>query len=262
MSNAELGFLLPLFDLATSLLDSEDADNVTMGLGQADPTSAMTRDDRDMDGFWVSGVVNTSVTACLDHVLTLRGIVLRENATITTSAPWTLLRAAIESCSVAVWVMDSRLRKTRRTRALRVWHYDYAERQKWEDDRGLPPRPDGKTGATWAAAVLDLATGLGIEPLTRVSTDLNYADTVAAGAAAVGWNRTEARARWREASAFAHGRFWPQLALTSPTGAERIPGGYGVALTLNEEHLEPLARLAHDLLNGALIRWAELSGPE
>jgi hypothetical protein len=82
------------------------------------------------------------------------------------------------------------------------------------------------------------------------------------GAEAVGWERTETRARWREASAFAHGRFWPQLALTSPTGAERIPGGYGVALTLNEEHLKPLSRLTQDLLNGALLRWAHVSAPE
>jgi hypothetical protein len=162
MSNAELGFLLPLFDLAASLLDSEDAEDVTMGLGRADPNSAIARDDRDIDGFWVSGVVNTSVTACIDHVLTLRGIVLRENASITASAPWTLLRAAVESCSVAVWVMASDLRKTRRTRALRVWHYDYTQRNLWENDRGVPPRPDGKTGATWAAAVVDLATNLGI----------------------------------------------------------------------------------------------------
>lgn len=127
MSNAELGFMLPLFDLATSLLDNEDTENVTMGLGQADPMSAIARDDRDMDGFWLSGVVNTSVTACLDHVLTLRSLVLRENATITASAPWTLLRAAVESCAVGVWVMDSDHRRTRQARALRVWHYDYTE---------------------------------------------------------------------------------------------------------------------------------------
>jgi hypothetical protein len=142
---------------------------------------------------------------------------------------------------------------------LRVWHYDYTERQKWEDDTKRPTAPTGKTGRDRAAEVVTLATKLGIAPVTRVSTELSYADTVAAGASAVGWNRTEARARWREASAFAHGRFWPQLALTSPTAAEWRPGGYDVALTLNEDHLEPLARLAHDLLNGSLLRWAELS---
>lgn len=259
MTRAELGFMLPLFDLATSLTDSDDVEDMDMGLGHIDPGSALARDDRDLDGFWVSGVANTSIGACLDHVVTLRDLVVREKATITTGAPWTLLRAAVESCSVAVWVMAPNLRRSRRTRALRVWHYDYTQRYLWENDRGVPPRPDGKTGATRASEVLALATSLGIDPVTRVSTDLNYADTVAAGAAAVGWNRTEARASWREASAFAHGRFWPQLALTSPTSAESIPGGYGVSMTLNEAHLKPLVRLAHDLLNGALLRWAELS---
>jgi hypothetical protein len=139
-----------------------------------------------------------------------------------------------------------------------LWHYDFGQRQLWEDDTGRVPPPKGKSGKNRAKEVLTLATDLGIKP-TRVSTDINYADIVGHGAVAVGLDRIEARARWREASAFAHGRSWPLLALTSPTAAQEIQGGFGLSLTLNEDRLRPLAHLAHDLLDGALTRYAELA---
>lgn len=258
MTRAELGYLRPLFDLASSLVDSEDVENMTMGLGEAADGSLLDGDDQDMDGFWVSMVVNNGLLACIDHVVTLRDLVMRDGGAITMNAPWTLLRAAVESASVAVWVMDPGLRKTRRAHSLRVWHHDFCERQSWEDDVGRQPTGKAKSGRDRAAQVVALATSLGIKP-TQVSTRLAYSDTVAAGGAAVGWARAEARARWREASAFAHGRTWPLLALTSPTDAEVIRGGFGMALTLDEARLEPLAQLTHDLLNGGLLRYADLA---
>ena len=258
MTQAELSYLLPLFDLASSLVDEDDVEHMEMGLGEIAPDSLMAGDDRDLTGYWVSMVVTNGVTACLDHVVTLRDIVTRERGTITLNAPWTLLRAAVESAAMAVWVMESGQRATRRSRALRLWHYDFGQRQLWENDTGRVPPPKGKSGKDRAKEVLTLATNLGIKP-TQVSTEINYADIVGHGAVAVGLDRTEARARWREASAFAHGRSWPLLALTSPTAAQEIQGGFGLSLTLNEDLLRPLADLAHDLLNGALTRYAELA---
>lgn len=261
MTRAELGFLLPLFDLAGSLTDSIDVEHMTMGLGEIAEDSLLAGDDRDLTGFWVSMVVTNAITACLDHVITLRDMVTGENRAITLNAPWTLLRAAVESASVAVWVMEPGQRTTRRGRALRVWHYDFGQRQLWEDDTERVPPPRGKSGRDRAKEVLALATSLGVKP-TQVSANLSYADTVAHAAQAVGWSRTEARARWREASAFAHGRSWPLLSLTSPTEAEVIPGGFSLALTLDEARLRPLADLTHDLLNHGLLRYAELAAPE
>lgn len=258
MTQAELSYLLPLFDLASSLVDDDDLGDLQMGLGEIAPDSLLAGDDRNLMGFWVSMVVTNGITACLDHVVTLRDIVTREQGTITLNAPWTLLRAAVESAAMAVWVMESGQRATRRARALRIWHYDFGQRQLWENDTGRVPPPRGRSGTDRAREVLTLATDLGIKP-TQVSTDINYADIVGHGAVTVGVDRTQARARWREASAFAHGRSWPLLALTSPTAAQEIAGGFGLSLTLNEDRLRPLADLVHDLLEGALSRYAELS---
>lgn len=258
MTQAELSYLLPLFDLASSLVDDDDVENMEMGLGEIAPDSLLAGDDRDLTGFWVSMVVTNGITASLDHVVTLRDIVTRDRGTITLNAPWTLLRAAVESAAMAVWVMESRQRATRRGRALRLWHYDFGQRQLWEDDTGRVPPPKGSSGKDRAKEVLVLGTALGIKP-TQVSTDINYADIVGHGAVAVGLDRTEARARWREASAFAHGRSWPLLALTSPTAAQEIEGGFGLSLTLDEDRLRPLADLVQDLLSGAVTRYAELA---
>lgn len=257
MTRAELSYLLPLFDLSSSLVD-DDVEHMEMGHGEIAPDGLLAGDDRDLTGYWVSMVVTNGVTACLDHVVTLRDIVTRERGAITLSAPWTLLRAAVESAAMAVWVMESGRRATRRSRALRLWHYDFGQRQLWENDTGRVPPTKGKSGRDRAKEVLALATDLGIKP-TRVSTDINYADIVGDGAVAVGLDRTEARAQWREASAIAHGGSWPLLALTSPTAAQEIQGGFGLSLTLNEDRLRPLADLAHDLLDGALKRYAELA---
>jgi hypothetical protein len=258
MSQAELGFMLPLFELAGSLADTDEVENMAMGLGEIDPNSDLAADDRDLNGMWVSMVVNNSILASLDHVITLRNIVTRDKGSVTVSAPWTLMRAALESAAIAVWVTAPGLRRTRRAHALRVWHHDFTERQKWEDDTQRKPPEQGKAGVERAADILALATELGIRP-TRVATRLAYSDAVADAGQLVGWSREDARALWREASAFAHGRTWPLLVLTSPRDAELIRGGVGMHLTLNEEHLRPMTSLTHDLLSAALIRYAELA---
>lgn len=121
-----------------------------------------------------------------------------------------------------------------------------------------PPTPPAKTGKQRAAAILELAKKHGLRE-TQVSTELGYGDTVAAAGQAAGWARSQAFALWREAAAFAHGRTWPLLRLTTPADAELIRGGVGLYLTLDEARLEPLARLTADVLHKAIDEYARLS---
>ncbi|GAA4822893.1 hypothetical protein ACFQ0K_16385 [Nocardioides caeni] len=261
MSIAELSFLLPLFEMAGSLADSDDVENMALGLGELAPDSELRRDDQGLDGRWVSIIVNNGIVSCLDHVITLRDLVVRERGTITVNAPWTLLRGAVESVATSVWVMAPEARKARRARALKVWHHDYQERQRWERDTAFVPTGNGKSGAERARETVELAVRLGIAP-TQVSSSFAYSETVANAAIELdNWTREAARARWREASAFAHGRSWPMIRLTTPTDAQLIPGGVGLFLTLDERRLEPLASLVFDLLQHALIRYSDLAAP-
>lgn len=137
MGLADLSFLQRLFDVAGSLTDDADNESLAFGLGEIGANSALARDDADMEGFWVSMVVMHGVSAALDHVVTLRSAV-GEAETVTVSAPWTLLRGALEPVSIALWVLAGSTRDRRRERALRVWMHDYEERRKWEQDAGQP----------------------------------------------------------------------------------------------------------------------------
>jgi hypothetical protein len=111
---------------------------------------------------------------------------------------------------------------------------------------------------------VEIADGLGIKPVSRVTARMKYGESVAAAAEVSGWGRHQARARWREASGFAHGRTWPMLRLTSPTNAEVIRGGYGLTLALDEQRLSELARLSLDVLGTAIDWYGRLSndGPD
>ncbi len=221
------------------------------------PAGALSGDDADLDGMWVSQIVTDGINAALDHVVCLRSVVMRAGE-VTNNAPWTLLRGVLEPASVAVWVMVGSDRAKRRERALRVWHHDFTERQKWEEDRGVKSVAPVRSGRQRAAHIVSLARQHGLRE-NQVTASFSYGDSVAAAGKTVGWQRADATARWREAAAFAHGRTWPILQLSSPTGAELIRGGYGISMTVNEDHLAELARLANDVLYFAIDEYGHLS---
>ena len=96
----------------------------------------------------------------------------------------------------------------------------------------------------------------------KVVTPLNHGDVVGAAGAVAGWKHKIAMARWREASAFAHGRTWPMLKFAESTNAELIRGGFALRMVLDEKHLEPLTRLTHDVLQRALVDYSLLAAPK
>ncbi len=257
MGNADFGFLVPMFELADSLINKDEAGNSVIRLREIGADSTLSGDDADLDGMWVSKIVTDGINAALDHVVCLRSVVMGAGE-VTNNAPWTLLRGVLEPASVAVWVMAGGSCTKRRERALRVWYYDFTERQKWEDDSGGKPVAPAKSGRQRAADIVSLARRHGLRE-NQVTASLSYGDSVAAAGKTVGWQRADATARWREAAAFAHGRTWPTLQLSSPTGAELILGGYGISMTVNEARLAELARLANDVLHFAIDEYGHLS---
>jgi len=260
VTTAELGFLDPLFALADSLTSVDDQLGHSFGLGEPAPDSALARDDINLEGMWVSHVAISSMGALLDHVIQLRELMKGPEAAVTVNAPWTLMRGALESAGLALWVLSGSTRSTRRTRALRVLHHDYKERGKWEKEHRKQPEA-GQTGDDRAKQVEVLAGALDLD-VAKVITDLSYGDAVGLLVALPVGSTEFAMARWREASAFAHGRTWPLLHLAMPTEVSRIRGGFALRVVLDEQHYEPLTRLTHDILERALFVYAELSAPD
>ncbi|MEU7832868.1 hypothetical protein [Nonomuraea sp. NPDC049129] len=259
MTQGNLDFLAPLFEIGESLTD-KGSERVGFGLGEIGASSSLAQDDVGMDGYNTSSIVMHAIGAALDHALTLQLLVTRARV-VTNAAPWTLLRGVIEPSSVAVWILDDSNRKHRQERALRVWHHDLAERGKWEDDLGFVPQSPALNGRARAAQLITIANNLGLRP-QALNTKFTYSDAVAYAAEAVSMPRGTGRARWRETSAFAHGRTWPLLRLSEPESAERIRGGYILTLTLSENDLKPAAEFATALLERALMDYAAAAGGE
>ena len=259
MAKVEMSYLLPLFELAGSMVDDDPA-NVSFGLAEPDANSSLARDNEETKtkGYWVSLVVDQAITASLDHAIALRYLV--GSGKVTHAAPWTVLRGVLEPAALVVWVLNGSRRKRRQERALRVWYHDYTERGKWERDVNDVVVAPAKSASARAVEIVAVAKSLNLRE-TQVVGPLNYADVVAHAGEVIGLERALARARWRESSGFAHGRFWPWMRLGSPHSAEVIRGGYAVAVGLAEEHHREVAALATDLLERALMDWAKAAAP-
>jgi hypothetical protein len=255
MSTADLTFMTKLFDLAMSIADAED---YSFGFDEVAEGSPLNRDDLRLEGWWASHVIAHSLGSALDHIITFREMLNGPDPTITNHAPWTLMRGVLEPASLALWIVSGKGSDGRCARALTAWHHDFKERGKWEADTGKVVAASAVGGGGMAREMLKLATSLGLDP--RPVTNFYYSQVVADAAEATGlWDRRTATARWREASAFAHGRSWPLLNLSEPTAAERIRGGYNVRMTLDEVKLAEVARLASDVLEAALDGYATLA---
>jgi hypothetical protein len=193
----------------------------------------------------------------------MRDLLKPADAIVANSPPWTLLRGVLEPASVALWVMASPERRTRRQRALRVWYDDFEQRRLWEQDVRWKPSYQGKTAEQRLATVLKVSRRLGI-PDTQITTPLNYCQAVEHAGKAVGRKAQVARARWREASGFAHGRFWTMMRLSELRPTTATVDDVTMQSTLDENRLNELAVLTTQIVHGCMDRWSELAddGPD
>jgi hypothetical protein len=253
MGYADLSYMGPLFGLANSLL-GQDGDQMAFGLGQVEAGSSLGLDDRDMGGYPASHVVAHAIGAAVDHALTLQAVC--ESGAITNAAPWTLVRGILEPASLAVWMLKPPKRVVRQERAFRVWHADMGERGKWEADISRrPPRRQARSAVERGTQIRELAQARGLS-LKQINVHLSYADVVAEAGESVGRDRGRSTALWRECSGFAHGRTWPLLTRSSPSGVEEIPDGFALAMTFAEEFHREATELATAIFAAALDRYA------
>jgi hypothetical protein len=232
---ADLRFLQPLFDLSQSQLAARAVGH------QMDARSSMAADDARLNNWWASTLVHHSILAGCEQIWALNALVTRD--AVGNASLWATIRAVIENFATAVALVAPPLRLDRLRLALQMWHYDYAERAKWERDRGSSEEIhkviEGKQ-----TKILGVADQLGI-PQGKVTAPLNYSDLVRTAAGCAGLDANLARAHWRVASGYAHARFWPSLHMSDIKSATPLgAGGATLGLTLDEGHLRPAADLA------------------
>ncbi|RFS85974.1 hypothetical protein D0T12_04865 [Actinomadura spongiicola] len=215
-----------------------------------EPRSSLAADANTLQGKWFTTPIYTSFGAGVEQVY-----VLRRNITelewLGTVYPYALLRSALENFAHVAWLLNGKTRDERRTRALQTWAYDFEQRGKYEDEIGHAPEPPAKRGSERRGEILQLAKDLGL-PDNRVGAKLNMVDMIKRAAEDAGFTPSEPVAAWRMASGFVHGRVWPNLRASEPTGAVAIDGGAWIRFVISDEKLDEIALwcdrfLAHSL---------------
>lgn len=118
--------------------------------------------------------------------------------------------------------------------------------------------PDEKTGDQRRQEVKRLADSLGLCPLGTLPTG----EIIVEAASAAGLDPEQTRASWRVASGFAHGRFWPHLRATEPTGVISMPGGRLISFEIDDNQFESLATACQTLLERAARQYESRSAPQ
>lgn len=127
ISEQERGDLQKLVEQLDRCVDPWCAQTQQPSLTSAvQPGSAMAGDDTATDPFRVSTVAWHSITAAVDHIRCFRDSLITNRTPasietlVRTHSQYTLLRAALENASLAVWLLAADDRAERITRRLRV----------------------------------------------------------------------------------------------------------------------------------------------
>jgi hypothetical protein len=217
-----------------------------------DPRSSLAADDAPLGSWNANTLIGSSITAGVVHVDALQRLVV-DLGIMDGFTPWTLLRASLEDFAVAAWLLFGDTRRERRRRALVLWAEDMRNRGQYEDDSGhVSTGPQERSGRERQEQIRQLADNLEIPRASLQKPETGA--VIVSVAEAVGLDGVGARATWRIASGFAHGRYWPNLRAATPSAACPMPGGALVGLTIDRRKHNDLAVLCDRLLAAVVER--------
>jgi len=269
--HSAFAYMTPLLELveqhqSTGLRDMGREHVRVHGLPLHQEGSPISREDAMLDGFLESSVVQIAMFGAFDTILGLRDALSAE--IVSSATPWTLTRQALESSSLALWVLAGSTAKIRMERTLRVWHYDIEEWDKWRLEAGHPePADNMRRGealpmkkADRLARVRLVAQKNDLRP-TQVQAVLSFADAVGAAGDAAGLDRKHATATWRAASGFAHSRIWVQTMLQNMYRVGSREDFEEVLTTFREEIHSQAIDVLFPIVETAIARYKELAAP-
>lgn len=182
----------------------------TETLWNVDPGTALAGDDKRTHPWSTSHAAAAALLAALDHLHALGTSVMSPTPVLHNSAPYTLVRGALENAATALWIVHPSSRPERITRTLRWYANDARDGDTAKRAVGLPL--GGKPLREHIAELGGIAVACGCDPVeaTRniVSTEmLKYADPLSPNGS------VSPLFIWRLCSGFAHGRMWASLGL-------------------------------------------------
>ena len=201
-----LGEVKPLLETVRQLPVPEDG-------------SPLARNDREAHPHKPSHTVRRLLGAATEHLDALHALLVVAKIQHP-SAPYTLMRSAIECAASAVWLVIPNLHAERVQRALRLALQDTTDQARLERAHLLTARRSLAERQASIQAIADRATGqtVTIPQTTAILRDVETA-TAATG------RRLDVLMAWQVCSGFAHGRVWPVLAISDREEMEQSGNG-------------------------------------
>jgi hypothetical protein len=203
-------------------------DRIDPWLGRMDPAgtheppaerSVMSRDDKETDPFQISHAAWHALSHAVDHLHCLRAL-LKDAHLMHMYAPYSLVRAALENASAAVWLLhpddcDERILRRLRFAALDI--------RNGEEARRLVDAPAGpKTEADRIEQIRALAQRRRVDQQAVLKKrPVSYGEIVKVAASTRRPGETAYVIIWKMCSGIAHGDLWTTLGVMS---REELPG--------------------------------------
>ena len=204
-------------------------------------SSAMGGDDKRLKPYHISHASWASLSHAGDHLLALRALLA--TGLIPMFAPYTLIRAALENASMAVWLLAPAGRAERITRRLQVAADDI---RNGERARAITGDKGPKTREQRLDEVGQIAEKCGIDG-RAATTRATYSEIIQA----VGDPDQVTLLAWNTCSGIAHGDFWATPAAMRmvglPVGGSPDVGAYQI--TANVSLLRYFATFAVNMTN-------------
>jgi hypothetical protein len=186
------------------------------------PGSALAGDDRRTDPYQLSHSAWHSVSHAVDHLHMLRSV-LRDAGTIQMYAPYSVIRAALENASAAVWLLAPANRKERILRRLRFAAVDI---KAGEDVKDLINHPGPRSRQERVDQLRSIARHGGVDEREALKRP-GYSEIVKAAGGHTSITEETAEFIWRLCSGFTHGDPWATLSASHRVELPGAPPGVG-----------------------------------
>jgi hypothetical protein len=212
--------------------------------------SSLLEDDRATGMYAMSHAVVSSLGSAVDDFHAV-GALLVNARMIHTSAPFTLLRAALENAATAVYLLAPKDRPTRIERRLKLQWADYLDAEKAREVMG---QDDAARQRARNQKLQDTARSAGLPKRTvesLLARPPGYAAIIEeAGKTAFGPHGAIATVTWMADSGIAHGRTWANLAVFERQEYESARNGFAaVRLSSSQRRI-----FQHAQITAAMIK--------
>lgn len=188
------------------------------------PGSALRADDQRTHPHQLSHAVWNSLSHAVDHLNCLHTL-LRDARQIHMYAPYSLVRAALENASAAVWMLHPPGRADRVLRRLRFAVNDI---RNGEEAKRLTGDLGPRTEQERIAQVRTIAERAGIGQ-TEAVRKAGYGEIVKAAGSALNPGADMIFFSWRMCSGIAHGDFWTLFPASDSVEIPGAPPGMGIS---------------------------------